>query len=182
MQNTDAVFLERWAGVYNLLLTIPPDQRFRMNTWGAHNRQSLCRTSACAAGHAALHPWFSRQGLIAEFPQPNYMDVPNKESFFGMTEWDDSPFNPEYCMAALGFDDECGCYDENGDEIDTDQYLTPDTVAEVVMKYMEFYWDHVAIAAAVTATTGVSYDIDYIHKHTPWNKEFVGDEVAIANT
>lgn len=34
--------------------------RFNMNTWG---HREFCRTTACAAGYAALDPWFAERGF-----------------------------------------------------------------------------------------------------------------------
>jgi len=45
--------INAWANMHKLTLTIPDDNRFNMESWGDQNRDSICGTSACMAGHAA---------------------------------------------------------------------------------------------------------------------------------
>ncbi len=42
-----------------------PRVRFNLNTWADFSPD--CGTTACACGHAALHPWFQREGLYLMF-------------------------------------------------------------------------------------------------------------------
>lgn len=63
MQLTDQIYLNRYAALYNLAKTIPNDERFNLAFWSMQNTQSECGTSACLAGHAALHPFFVAQGF-----------------------------------------------------------------------------------------------------------------------
>jgi hypothetical protein len=47
-----------------LALTRQYDIIFDMGTWGSYEQgDSLCGSSACAVGYAALDPWFQEQGL-----------------------------------------------------------------------------------------------------------------------
>jgi len=77
----DNIFLTRMANLVKLLRTVSPDH-FDLRDWISGDtltdkRKMLhqlymsspypefsCGTTACACGHAALHPWFKKQGLM----------------------------------------------------------------------------------------------------------------------
>jgi hypothetical protein len=158
MQNTNPKFLERWANVHSLVSSIPDDQRFSMSNWGREDKESACGTAACAAGHAALHPWFRKRGLKTRFElsYPSYMfgfmEIPNRDVFFGLTDWYDSPFCPEWCVHnpyKLG-------------------HLTPKRVATSIKEYMLIYWPRGAVNEALKKAVA-TYDAAHVHKNVPWD-------------
>lgn len=63
MQRLDTIYLNRLAALYVLAASIPSDDRFAIESWTRRNEESECGTSACLAGHAALHPHFVAQGF-----------------------------------------------------------------------------------------------------------------------
>lgn len=84
--------IERWANLQRVLENLSEHDRihhFCMTIWGAHTE---CGTVACAAGHAAMDPWFRKQGLRLVFikrfgvfndPKNPRGYVPNVHQFFG---------------------------------------------------------------------------------------------------
>lgn len=63
MQRLEPIYLNRLAALYVLASSIPSDDRFNIESWTKRNEESECGTSACLAGHAALHPHFVAQGF-----------------------------------------------------------------------------------------------------------------------
>lgn len=188
--DTSPVYLERWAAMFTLLESIPNDNRFNMQSWAFENRGSECNTTACAAGHAILHPWFNERGFAIEDHMLRktvrfdgkiewHVDLttctPDTKaaSFWGLNSMmDDTPFNPGYCWDVLGLDEGWGTSDDEDDDswVDSDNYpYSPQEVASVVKEYMLRHWDAPEVEAAIAAST-VRYGVDHVHAIAPWNK------------
>ena len=59
--------IARWKNLLRVLTSLTPHQRrkhFDMSDW---LNVTACGTTGCAAGHAALDPWFNRRGFGAKF-------------------------------------------------------------------------------------------------------------------
>jgi hypothetical protein len=163
-QDDNTRFLNRWAAMYNLLRTVPDDERFDMGTWGMPN-DTPCGTSACAAGHAMLHPWFRKRGIMNDDwgethitghraysdTDPDFDMQFNNFEFFGLDRFH-APFDPNFCRQATG-----------GDK------LTPILVSEVVRAWMLRTWSKDKVDAAIEKHQHVKYDVNAVHRYTPWN-------------
>jgi hypothetical protein len=178
----DPKYLERWAATYTLVASIPHDNRFDMQYWGKKQTDSVCGTTACAAGHAALHPWFVERGLDVKIQTENAYDenynyvgqtatgfeLWNKGHFWGMNSIMGCPFDPDFCFAALGFEE---YYNSNGNWIDDSSHdFTPEEVASVIRDWMVRHWGEEATAAAIAASP-VRYSVEAVHELAPWHKE-----------
>ena len=53
----DAKYIERLEQVVRVLVELPPEKKFRLNSW------MICDTTACAGGWAGMDPWFRRRGF-----------------------------------------------------------------------------------------------------------------------
>lgn len=157
-QDVPYVFLERWAAVYNLTRTIPDDRRFNMETWG-NPALTECGTSACAAGHAMLHPWFRRRGINSRTAvYRNTLSVRGLQftnyRFFGLSGNGGTPFSPTFCSVALNRPDSLR--------------LSPRMVSEVIMAWMLRTWPADRVIAEIDEMKSVSYDMEFVHNHAPW--------------
>lgn len=167
-QSEDKKYLEQWAATYNLLRTVPDDSRFKMDYWGIPSSRSKCGTSACAAGHDMLHPWFRKRGILKDACKINGEELLFRNyAWFGTSF--DCPFNPEIGWEALGLQAR-GEFNHEGDWIGPDR-ITPKAEAEVVMAWMLRTWPKEAVAAAVKKTSDVKYDMEAVHRFTPWNNK-----------
>lgn len=158
MQKNDPKYLERWANVYSLCRTIPHDSRFNMDIWGKQ-ANTACGTAACAAGHAALHPWFRRRGLgaRAEYSGLHPNDISGMfitfrsrrqwaiEKFFGCSNKDHTPF-----ISCIGEDN-------------------PKVVAAEIRRYMRRTWSKRQVQNAINNAEAF-YDAEYVHRFSPWRK------------
>lgn len=169
-QDTDSQFLERWAAMYTLAASIPEDIRFDMHNWARENWSSECGTSACLAGHAALHPWFVDRGftfnpkrVTNNFNGSRGFDLWGKSEFWGMLGMMNCPFDPEYCFDALKL--------VNGIDGHYETYrFTPLQAAEGVRKWMVTHWGEAATAAAISASD-VKYSAEAVHRLAPWHQD-----------
>lgn len=167
-QEVDEVYLERWAAMFNLLRSIPDDDRFDMNNWGVR-AETQCNTAACAAGHGMLCKWFNDRGLKLEYWTTDsrvQMDF-NQEPWFGCAGGYDMPFDPLYCSVVL--------------HMSSSERLTTKMVSEVVMAWMLNYWEKELVTAAIAQTVAAQYDMAYVHEHVPWNKFFKTAEQEVKN-
>lgn len=169
MQNTDPKYLERYANVYTLTVSIPNDIRFDMHYWGRKHIGSPCGTAACMAGHAGLHPWFHEQGLILtpSAKNPGFLSPPGKwyydaveeiADFFGYDyqEMYNHPFDPNgswYC------------------ELDEDDFdgnrITPSIAAKALRNYMLSHWDTESVNTAIEKAEA-RYNVDFVHQFAKW--------------
>lgn len=183
-QSSARKFLVRWANMYSLLRTVPNDNRFDMTRWGYENDESVCGTSACAAGHAALHPWFRKRGFKPQlFEQEWYWREGGKSSWLGSMEIDPTeffgaygvtPFFPPYCRDILGHSRELGGNSAS-------YRLTPKRVARAVRKYMLLTWTNQEVDDAI-AQAEAEYDVNAVHRNTPWNSKRLARELQWAET
>lgn len=154
MQLLDKKYLERWANAYSLMRTVPNDDRFDICYYGAPG-DTPCGTTACIAGHAALHPWFRRRGLMPIFNCgfAEEMAVDTDEDVFGLIggSWYDSPFRPGGAQELLG-----GRYCH-----------TPKQAARAIKIWMETHWSKAEVKEAI-ADAVVEYDPEHVHKNVPW--------------
>lgn len=170
-QDDHAKYLERWAATYNLLRTVPDDSRFEMDYWGVPKSSSQCGTAACAAGHDMLHPWFRRRGILTNGCRINGKDLLfQNHLWFGTRA--DCPFSPELSREALGLRTTAEFIDIDPDDgLIIASRITPKAESEVVMAWMLRTWPKEAVAAAVKKTAGVKYDMEAVHRFTPWNNK-----------
>jgi hypothetical protein len=155
--------LERLANLYTLVRSIPRDNRFNMSYW-AIGAQTACGTAACAAGHAALHPWFRRRGLglklqgngdddrdlVVSFKKSYFTIATDK--FFGLGSTADI-FLPTHVRLRLGLFD--------------DANLTPKRVSRNIKDFMVEHFTKDETNTAIKAAT-VVYNLDYVHKYSPY--------------
>jgi hypothetical protein len=156
MQKLDKKYLERWANTYSLMQTVPNDKRFSIDMYGKA-ANTPCGTTACIVGHAALHPWFRRRGLIPEFDDLYTMNVTKDQAVFGLRSymgWHSCPFDPSGAYLLLGYK-HCD---------------TPKQAARAIKIYMEKHWTKAEVKEAI-ANAVVEYNADYVHKYTPWQCE-----------
>ena len=176
LQNTLPKYLERWANVYTLVNSIPADNRFEMSTW-ATQRETACNTAACAAGHAALHPWFIDHGFEADYFRYDQFTkaihsielAHNAKKFFGYSYFSNCPFSPMACRYVLN----------KRTLEDLKIKLSPGEVASVTKKYMESFWGAPATETAIANATA-TYDVEHVHVYAPWNikpKESTNDDI-----
>ena len=182
MQNTDPKYLERYANVYTLTMSIPDDIRFDMHYWGRQHSESPCGTAACMAGHAGLHPWFRKQGLILEpsAKDPGFLSPPGKSycdafdeiaDFFGYDceKMYNHPFDPN---GSWYYE-----FNENGEQV-LDYYneliqlfdgkrITPSIAAEALRNYMLSHWDTEFVNTAIEKAEA-RYNVDFVHQFAKW--------------
>lgn len=152
-QKTDKKYLERWANMYSLARSIPRDKRFNMAFWAQPNDSTACGTSACMGGHAALHPWFRRRGLIPTF-RDNAMSFKYLSPFWGLDNGEMvTPFEPNRCRVLAG--------------MRYNLKITPKRGAKAVMVWMLKFWTKDQVEAAISKATA-TYDPKWVHKYTPW--------------
>lgn len=172
MQNKDPQYLERYANVYTLTMSIPDDIRFDMHYWGRQHIGSECGTAACMAGHAGLHPWFREQGLILEPSDidPGFLSPPGTSyydtfeeiaDFFGYDyqEMHNHPFDPE---GSWYYED-----DEDGEQAFDGDRITPSIAAEALRNYMLSHWDSESVSTAIEKAEA-RYNVDFVHQFAKW--------------
>lgn len=158
MQERDYKFLLRWANMYSLAASIPDDNRFNMSHWAKRNKASECGTSACLAGHAALHPWFIRNGLpplrgsgafdsSLGFTGGNYFGL---LSVYGTP----NPFMPFFVA---------GVYDGSKRSASLKTY----EAAAVVKAWMYYWWGEEKAEKALLRAKA-TYSAEEVHKRVPW--------------
>lgn len=64
---TQAQRIERIDQAVRVLVNLPRHERRKHWYMGSWGEQTLCGTSACAAGHCGLDTWFRRRGLSLKF-------------------------------------------------------------------------------------------------------------------
>ncbi len=166
MQLTEKKYLERWANMYSLARTIPNDRRFNMDTWGSYVPESICGTAACLAGHAGLHPWFRKRGLM---PQISWCKDDYDQEYIGDMDFDFDKLaafwghesTPGECEFPPPFIPESGCYADPNK-------ISPKQAARAVKDWMLESWSKDEVKRAISNAT-VEYDKDWVHKYTPWN-------------
>jgi hypothetical protein len=169
-QNTDPKFLERWAAMYTLVMSIPNDSRFNMNYWGEKKSTNECGTTACMAGHAILHPWFIVRGFSLDSNNlyDTRFDLRHKDSsFWGINDMLDGPFSPEYCTQELDLEYN-GAEDYSDRDFD-EEPITPAEAGKVVKDWMSEHWGAGATEAAIAVST-VTYSVDHVHQNAPWHQ------------
>lgn len=156
-QHLDDKFLERWANLYTLVRSIPNDERFSIEVECGPEPLAPCGTVACAAGHAGLHPWFRRRGLVWRDARGAYgWPRTEPQEFFGYGEWFDCTYNdrvplcPEY-------------YDTWSEDI------PPKKVAAGIRQYMEEHWPVRRVRNAIREATA-AYSMEHVKKNAKWDE------------
>jgi hypothetical protein len=79
--------IERWTQLARVLRELPEhdkNEHFDMISWG---HETACGTVACAAGHAALDPWFQERGFSGALQTSSFVSkarlVFNNAGFWG---------------------------------------------------------------------------------------------------
>lgn len=171
-QDTCPLYLNRYAALFNLIATIPSDNRFNINAW-AKPENTECGTAACAAGHAALHPYFRAQGLDLKDESPE-LSGPHEWIVFNHH----APSDTYGLKSFWGYDkDRAGglnyyhpfwpnTYAHHHPRAPIE--ATPEVVAEFIREWMERFWSAELVEQAIRETQGVRYNVEFVHKFAPW--------------
>ncbi len=168
-----------WANLEKMVREIPNDRRFAMETWG-QARDTQCGTAACMAGHAALNPHFRNLAnpLNLEInwdlnANRGTLEVGNRHEVFGNSQL---PFEGDWIREQMFDEDDYRDY-ETGSVEWTAMELTPEICADSIERFiLEFQDVHAKDWRAAQAAATASYDVEWVHKLTPWNKEFDVEE------